>query len=96
LNIRDCAIECHEISIKHGFWKVSQSIPEKLCLIHSEISEALEDYREDKMGHFGEELADATIRLFDLAVHEGIDIEDEIRRKMNKNIDRPYLHGKKL
>lgn len=40
----------HDISRDHGFWdgRVNSdnvSIPTKLCLIHSEISEALEAYR---------------------------------------------------
>lgn len=44
---------------------------------------------------FGVEVADAIIRLFDLAEWLGIDIVSLIRMKMKYNAQRPYLHGGK-
>lgn len=95
-------------SSDHGFWDglaATEAIPEKLCLIHSEISEALEEYRlgtiEDRTGYpdgkpegFASELADAVIRIGDLAQALGIELEDAIRKKMAYNRTRPYKHGK--
>lgn len=44
---------------------------------------------------FEDELADATIRIFDLAYSKGIDLQWHIERKMKFNADRPHMHGKK-
>ena len=40
------------------------------------------------------ELADTFIRLLDLCGGLGIDIEQEIAKKSEKNKSRPYKHGK--
>lgn len=69
-------------------------IGEKLALVHSEVSEALEANRDGNGPLFAEELADVVIRVLDLAEHEGIDMEREITTKMRKNADRPRLHGR--
>jgi NTP pyrophosphatase (non-canonical NTP hydrolase) len=39
-------MDCYEISKSKGWHETGKTIPEFLCLIHSEVSEALEDYRE--------------------------------------------------
>jgi len=75
-----------------------RNVPELLALVHSEISEALEAYRKritDGPNNFGEELADAVIRVFDMAEGLGIDIEAEILRKHEYNKTREYRHGGK-
>lgn len=85
---------------------VLDKIPEKLALIHSEVSEALEDYREDHMNTeiqygnkkpvgFPSELADICIRVFDLAGALGIDLEKEITLKAQFNETRAVRHGGK-
>lgn len=70
-------------------------IPEKLALIHSEVSEALEAFRNDDDGNLEEELADVVIRVLDLAAFRGYDLETAILEKMRKNSQRPHMHGRK-
>ena len=68
---------------------------ELLCLIHSEISEAMEALRgSEKDNNLGEELADTVIRILDAAEYWGINLEDEILKKMEKNKKRSFKHGK--
>lgn len=44
---------------------------------------------------FEDELADAVIRILDLAYSRNIDLEWHIRQKMRYNEGRPHMHGKK-
>lgn len=70
-----------------------------LCLIHAEISEALEGYRQnipyEEKGSLPEELADAVIRIWDMCEYLGIDIASEVNKKHLFNKSRPYRHGNK-
>lgn len=90
----------HELAKEKGWYDgPERPIPELLCLIHSEISEALVGFRNqiprgDK-GWIGEELADAVIRIFDMAEYLNIDISREVESKHLYNTTRPYRHGGK-
>lgn len=74
----------------------NNAIATRLMLIVSEVSEALEALRNNDQNNFKEELADVIIRTCDLAGGLNIDLEDEVLKKINKNKDRPYKHGKKF
>lgn len=71
-------------------------VAQKLCLIHSEISEAMEGHRkglmDDKLPHrsmIEVELADAIIRACDLAGALGLDLGGAIEEKLAFNKIRP-------
>lgn len=70
-------------------------VAQKLCLIHSEISEAMEGHRKGLMDdHLPDrtmlevELADAVIRAFDLAGALGLDLGGAIAAKLAYNQQR--------
>jgi NTP pyrophosphatase (non-canonical NTP hydrolase) len=80
---------------KKGFKTNWKNMPEKLMLVVTEVSEAMEAYRREDKANFAEELSDTFIRLCDIAGSLGIDIESEIATKMAYNKTRPVRHGKK-
>lgn len=100
------AADIHQTARSKGFWEdgVERNNGEMLCLIHSEISEALEALRhgdppDDKIPEFTgaeTELADAVIRIMDLAHARGWRVAQAIEAKMKFNIGRPYKHGKEF
>lgn len=105
MDFTEIAARCHRIAVEHGFWEQARNVPEALCLIHSEISEALEEFRQDgnqyrqvgeKPEGFAVELADAVIRILDLTEGLGIDLEAFLIAKLAYNETREYKHGKRF
>lgn len=68
---------------------------EKIALMHSELSEALEACRDGDRDQEEEELADVIIRLLDYSHARGFSMDRAVRAKMSKNRNRPHLHGRK-
>ena len=56
----------------------------------------MEEYRKVDFNKdaFSEEIADTLIRIFDLSGHMELDLENALKNKIEKNKNRPYLHGK--
>jgi len=92
--IYDLSELCHKISVQHGFWQ-SDNFAEKIMLVVTELSEAVESHRCNGFTkHLAEELADTVIRILDLCFFYGIDLGGEIANKVIVNEGRPQKHGK--
>ena len=64
-------------------------INKEFCLLYGEVAESYDAWRK-KQDNIGEELADVAIYLLGLSEILGIDLEDEIIRKMEINSSRKY------
>lgn len=99
--------EVREFTIAKG-WRPdpTRTFGDEIALLHSEVSEILENYRSHGMEFFSREdgkpddvpaeVADVFIRLLDFCATYEIDLEDQYERKMAYNRSRPWRHGGKL
>ena len=110
LSIKQLTKLVHDINVKSGWWtdintgeslvseqgeQPKRNVPEMLCLVHSELSEAMEGFRknlmDDKLPHrqmLEVELADAVIRILDMCGGLGLDLEGAIFEKLAYNAQR--------
>ena len=97
--------EIHDNAVSHGWWDEPRNLLEIAALCHSELSEAVEEYRagrpmvwaneDGKPEGIATEMADCLIRILDWFGHEGLDADEIVRQKMAYNRGRPYKHGKR-
>lgn len=91
---------CHSAAKLAGWWTPEMllnrlTFSSKLCLIHSEVSESMEGDRKDVMdAHLPHremrevELADALIRIYDLAGAFNLDVAGAMEEKLAYNKQR--------
>ena len=103
---QNMAVGIYAIGKASGFYDGEFNDAEKIALMHSELSEALEGLRgapfpgvpDDKLPHrpaVEVELADAVIRIMNYATHRKLDLAGAIVEKAAFNATRPGKHGGK-
>lgn len=109
-SINDYVNAAYQNALEKGWWDDPRSIGELIALMHSELSEALEEHRKglqpnelyyneskpEKPEGISTELADCVIRIFDFCGRYDIDLEKIIDTKMEYNSKRSYRHGNKV
>ena len=100
--------EVYQNAVDHGWWDEQRTFGDLISLCHSELSEALEEFRnghkpdETYLNANGKpegaptELADVMIRIMDMCGHYNIDLEKALYDKIEYNKTRPYRHGGKV
>lgn len=111
-SLEDAQARVYEVNKTNGWFDSDRTVGDDLALLHSEVSEMLEAYRDgglaDQTGSpsqpgglpkpegFGSEAADVLVRLLDTCQRRGIDLAGEFERKLAYNETRGNRHGGKI
>ena len=87
MTIQEMQKAIYQNKLEKGF-NISD-VNKEFCLLYGEVGEAFEAWNK-KHTDLGEELADVAIYLMGLSEILGIDLEKEIKRKMEINKNRHY------
>ena len=87
MNMKEIQKEIWQNKLNKGF--NTTDVNKEFCLLYGEVAEAYDAYRKKK-DDLGEELADVAIYLLGLSEILGINLEDEIQKKIYKNSKREY------
>lgn len=92
MHMKEVQKEILENKKRHGF--NTTDINEEFCRLYGEVGEAYDAYYKGTE-NFAEELADVAIFLMGIAEIQGIDLWEEILKKVNKNKNREYVRNEK-
>jgi hypothetical protein len=116
ISLKELMRESYKTAREHGWWDLpivggvplDRNFGEILSLWHSEISEALEEWRnghdlqeiyyrksDGKPEGIPVEIADLFIRMADLCEAKGVPVIRALKEKLSFNKSRPYRHGDK-
>ena len=87
MDLREMQREAYQNKVNHHF--NITDVKYEFCLLYGEVAEAFDAWNKGA-GGVGEELADVAIYLMGLAEILGVDLEDEVVRKMAINRRRVY------
>ena len=88
MNFKKLQKDVYQNKINHGFNVTDVNM--EFCLAYGELGEAYMAWLKKK-DDLGEELADVAIYLMGISEILGIDLETEIKNKINKNAKRVYV-----
>lgn len=111
IGLQDAQDRVLTVNKANGWFEDDRTVGDDIALLHSEVSEALEAFRDGgledqtafppadgslpKPEGFGSEMADILIRLLDTCQRRGVDLAFEFERKLAHNVQRGYKHGNK-